>query len=128
MAGKPKIPTRKPKTAAKSVDIDPNELVPHAQASLGGILAALDRQAKRLTTKIEKAKVYDRDSVSHLAWVGKQISQMVGEVSKLDARAAKIASQLSPALVMAYLRNLDPERRAQVVRELEAMDSTGSVL
>ncbi len=116
------------KTRAKSDAADPNQLIPKVRESLGAALVDLEANRRRISKKMAGAKTYSNVDGSHYAWVTKQISQIAEAVSKIDARQGKLAGDLRPELVMAYLRQLAPEARARIVREMLAMDGEGSVL
>lgn len=111
----------------------PKESVPEpvkvsaiARSTVAKVLKALDDHA---TNEIQELKQYNNpDKASALAILGTKISQMMGEQRKLEADEQSAATKLNHGAVMGYLRNLPPEKRAQVMRELADMDSGRSVL
>lgn len=58
----------------------------------------------------------------------KQLVSLVTELRKVDAARRKRLEALTLPMVIAFLRNLEPEERARVGRELQQMDARGGVL
>lgn len=95
-----------------------------------GIVAgavALREQIGR-ATKAANGKKYNQAAVSHLAWLLKQAAQVLDSVRKAEAADDGSLRKLSRARVMAWLRQREPEERAHIIRELQAMDRGGSIL
>ena len=95
-------------------------------AQLDHIEARLAAIAKDLAGKKTKKNAVALEA-QHARLI-RQASLIAGEVRKLDVGARRSAENLSPALVMAFLGNLEPNERRHYIRELEAMDSNRSVL
>lgn len=68
------------------------------------------------------------DRASRIAWLTKQAAQIGGELRKMDKAELKAVEDLSPALVLAYMRTLEQGDRARLVREIQALDRAGGLL
>lgn len=105
-----------------------DRLSDRTRATVGKGVAALDGRLDALIAKIAASDEYDRDDASHLAWVTRAAAAILTEIRKHDEADRQAGSKLDPAIVLAHLRSLPPEKRAHVCRELQAMDSSESVL
>ena len=87
----------------------------------------LEAIRKRINTLANEPELGREDS-SHLAWLTKQVAQIMGDVRKRQEQEQRRLSKLSPAIVLAYLRQLEPEQRSRLLREAQNIDAGGSVL
>lgn len=123
-----------PRTAKAPVvrtddDVDETEvLLDQCRKAVATSLVAIEACLTQARDVIADGVRYDKDMTSHMAWLTKQMAQIAGEISKIDSRADRQARNLSPQLVMSYLRQLEPDQRKKVIRELQAVDGEGSVL
>lgn len=125
--------TKQAKRTAKRPDPAPDEPVELKQLSkracstLEKGLGSLDSCVEAVSEMLTGAD-YDKDMASHLAWMVKNVAQIMGEVRKLENDDRSVAKNLSMPLVIAFLKQLDPDDRARVGREMAAMDMRGGVL
>lgn len=70
---------------------------------------------------------YDKNMANAAAALGRAITGAIAEVRKIESAELKSAADLSPALVMSYLRQLSPDKRNNILRDLERIE-TGGVL
>lgn len=132
-----------PPNGPEQASEDVGELLSRAQASCSTALEALDRCVRHVANLLAGASAptaaakgknkkpatgYDDKMASHLAWLTKNIAQIMGELRKLDAHERKSDDDLTPAIVLAYLRGLDPSPRAHLLREAARIDEARSGL
>jgi len=122
----PKTP-KKGAEQASDASIEAEELLDQLRASLLEGARALHGRILAIAKKLQGAK-YNQKDASHLAWLTKQAAQVMGEVRKLDEAERKRLQQLTPALVLAWLRQLDASERARILREAEGQEARGSGL
>jgi hypothetical protein len=97
-----------------------------ARGTVDKLLTALDEHVDVL---IDELKEYNNpDKASALALLGTKISQIMGEVRKLEAAERDASAKLSPAAVATYLRGLDKAEWAQLRRETDAHHEEGGRL
>lgn len=132
---------------------DVGALLSRAQASCSTALEALDRCIRHVASALaaseaptgweatiaqpkgkgkskgeKPASDYNDKMASHLAWLTKNIAQIMGELRKLDAHERKSDDELTPAIVLSYLRALDVSERAHLLREAARIDEVRSGL
>ncbi len=76
---------------------------------------------------LDKNADYDKDMVSHLAWLTKNLAQIGGEIRKMEAADAK-AAELDPSKILEWVRRRSPSELAQLMAELESIMTRKSVL
>ena len=113
---------------AKPTPAIPRSLLRRVTDTCGKASDALDRCVDRVSDMLDKDSGgdYDKDLASHLAWLTKNLAQIGGEVRKMESHEAK--QDLTDATLVDHFRKLTPDRRAQWVRDIMAMDRKGSVL
>lgn len=75
-----------------------------------------------------KAKDNGHDAGSRIAFLTVRVGTIADSVRKVEAARAKRVSAITKSQVLAYLRQLDVAERAQLIREMQALDRGGSVL
>lgn len=65
---------------------------------------------------------------AQIANLTKKAAEIAGEARKIDAAESKRVAALTRPMVLRWLRGLEPDQRAAIRRELEAMDGEESVL
>src|SRR3954469_23691716 len=92
-------------------------------------LDGLETQISRLKTCLDNPKrEYDQKLVSNLAWLTKQVAQVAGEARKIDAHRARKLDEVDESLVFEWFANLDEDRQAHVLRQLQLSSGGASVL
>jgi len=69
-----------------------------------------------------------RDPASRIASLTARVGSIADSARKLEAARAKRNDLLTPAMVMAWLRQLHPEERADFLREASQIDARKSGL
>ncbi len=90
-----------------------------------GITALRDELAAIINGTAKKTK---HDKASHIAFLTQRVGAIADSLRKVEAARAKRFDDLTPAIVLAYLRQLDPTDRARLVREAQGIDTKGSGL
>lgn len=62
-----------------------------------------------------------RDPVLRVSFLSRSAAQIADAVRKVEKERARRLEQLTPALVLAWLRSVDPTERDQVIREAMAL-------
>ncbi len=65
---------------------------------------------------------------AQIANLTKKAAEIAGEARKIDAAEHKRAAALTRPMVLRWMRGLEPDQRAAIRRELDAMDDEESVL
>lgn len=112
--------------AAPLPEKPPEKLSARAKSTLERCLKGLDDHCAYVIGELEQT--HSMDVATHLSVTAQKVGQMMGECRKLENDEVAVAAALSPASVMSYLRQLTPEKRGQVIRDLEAMQEGRSVL
>jgi hypothetical protein len=83
---------------------------------------------KRVNESLESGSELDDAIAKQIPNVSRAVATIAGERRQVAKQRAKDAAALSVPRVMEYLRQLAPEKRRHVMRELEEMDQGRSVL
>lgn len=75
-----------------------------------------------------KAKKSRHDNASRIAFLTGKVGSIADSIRKVEAARAKRLDNLTPALVLAYLRQLDASDRARILREAQGIDTRKSGL
>jgi len=75
-----------------------------------------------------KARASRRDPASRIASLTARVGSIADSVRKIEAARAKRYDSLTPAQVLAWLRQLLPEERADFLREASLLDARRSGL
>lgn len=80
--------------------------------------------------KVERAKEYDDKLVSHLAWLTIRITEVATSLRQLEKhdRAMSRTPEQRHRLVLAYIKQCDPVRRAEIGAEIGKLAEQRSVL
>lgn len=81
---------------------------------LHAIISGADRDSKH-------------DKASRVAFITQKVSSIADSIRKVEAARAK-RNELTPAIVLAYLRSCDSKSRRLVLSEIEGLSGGGSVL
>lgn len=112
---------------APANDRDPADVIIDASMpSLARAVETLGGYLGRLGEIVAKAD-HDRDTASHFGWLTKQTSGILAELRRLAESRAKLTDRLDVETVLRFLRTTTEDKRAHVMREVEAMGK-GSVL
>ncbi len=88
----------------------------------------LDALRTDLTAIIDgSAPATKHDKASRVAFITQKAASIADSLRKVEAARAK-RLELTPAIVVAYLRSCDSKSRRLVLSELEALSNGGSVL
>jgi len=74
------------------------------------------------------AKKSRHDNGSRIAFLTARVGSIADSLRKVEAARAKRLDDLTPALVLAWLRALDASERAGIIREAQGIDTRGSGL
>jgi len=72
--------------------------------------------------KSGKAKKSRHDNGSRIAFLTARVGSIADSIRKVEAARAKRLHDLTPAIVLAYLRQLDPAERTNLLREASQID------
>lgn len=75
-----------------------------------------------------KAAKSRHDNASRIAYLTGKVGSIADSIRKVEAARAKRLDNLTPALVLAYLRQLEASDRARIIREAQGIDTKGSGL
>lgn len=75
-----------------------------------------------------KAKKSRHDNASRIAFLTGKVGSIADSIRKVEAARAKRIDNLTPALVLAYLRQLETSERSQIIREAQGLDQRKSGL
>jgi|SRR6185295_4289016 len=109
----------------------PNDLEGSSMTQFDRAEWLLGMMLDRFERAIAKHGVTDGLTVAHAkeaANLARAAATMASERRQLDKQARRDAAELQLPQVMAYLRTLPPDKRRHVIRELQDLDSGGSVL
>lgn len=90
-----------------------------------GIDAIRGEIVKIAANKGPKSK---HDKGSRIAFLTARVGSIADSIRKVEAARAKRFDDLTPAVVLAYLRSLDASERAHLLREAQAIDARKSGL
>lgn len=90
-----------------------------------GINAIREEITKIAADKGSKSK---HDKGSRIAFMTARVGSIADSIRKVEAARAKRFDHLTPAIVLAWLRQLDASERAQILREAEHIDAKRSGL
>jgi hypothetical protein len=91
--------------------------------------AGIDALAKEVDKLISgKAADSKHDPASRIAYLTKKVAEIADSARKIDAADVKRAAALTRPMVLRWMRGLEPDQRAAIRRELDAMDDEESVL
>jgi hypothetical protein len=123
---------RKPKLKLVQPGQSHESLLDSARNTIAKGLATLDRCVDRVSAMLEDDELYDDKAASHLAWLLKNQSQIVGELRKLEAHDKRSVATMKPdekdRLVWAYVEDLPVERRHQLRSRLDDLDEKERLL
>lgn len=118
----PAKPRRKPRRKPKQ----PVTLLDRARQTAGRAVDSLDDCVERVTVMLGHEK-YDQRLASHLAYLAKHAIIVLGELRKLEAhdqRAVKAMTvEEKDAQVLAYVRDMPRDRRAQIRAAIDELDA-----
>lgn len=104
-------------------------LCTQALAMLESILATLGAQVAALQDDIATTTgATQARAVRRLGGMSTRLLSILAETRKHAARSQQAVARMTPATVLAYLRQIKPEQRAHFGREIEQMDRQESVL
>lgn len=89
-------------------------------------LTALRTELKSVIT--DKAKDNGHDKASRIAFLTQRVGSIADSLRKVEAARAKRDGELTLARIVAWLRDQPKDVKAQLGRELVAMDRRGGVL
>ena len=100
---------------------------------LDGAIATLKLGLDKIREEIEliasgKAAKSRHDDASRIAFLTSRVGSIADSVRKVEAARSKRLDDLTPAIVLSYLRGLDASERAQIVREANHIDTRRSGL
>lgn len=78
--------------------------------------------------KAGKAKKSRHDAGSRIAFLTGRIGSIADSLRKVEAARAKRLADLTPAIVLAWLRQLDPAARGHLISEASQLDARKSGL
>ncbi len=115
--------------AAASVPAEPatiESVLDDSIATLSLGIAAIRTEIKAITGGTAKSSKHD--DASRIAFLTGKVGSIADSVRKVEAARAKRLDDITPAIVLAYLRQLDASDRGRLLREAAALDSKGSGL
>jgi hypothetical protein len=106
---------------------------PTIESVLDGSIATLEVAQRHLRREIDKiasgkAKKTQHDPASRIAYLSGGIGRIVDTLRKCEAARAKRFDDITPSIVLNYLRGLDASERARIIREAIAIDERKSGL
>ena len=107
-----------PRTIESSTDI--------AESIAAESLTAIRTEIRGIVTG--KIKPKEHDAASRIAWLAQKASAIGAEQRKAEAAERKRIAELNYGDVLAYIRQLSTDRRAHLMREVQALEETRSVL
>lgn len=128
---------RKPKMTTGQVDATPDPARPPTLATADAVNdAALEAMALSVDTILEQIQLIrtgkggesKHDPASRVSFLGQRAGVLFEATRKARAARAKELSALTPALVLAWYRQLDRTERERILSELHAADSRRSGL
>lgn len=132
--GKPKARTKAPAGAGSAVLVSAGPATePTAEAVNDTALEAMALSADEILRQIKliqagKGGESKHDSASRVAFLGARAGVLFEATRKAKAARAKELSALTPALVLAWYRQLDKTDRERILSEMIAADSRKSGL
>ncbi len=78
--------------------------------------------------KTGKAAKSRHDAGSRIAFLTSRVGSIADSIRKVEAARAKRLDDLTPAIVLAYLRQLEPAERINLLREASNIDARKSGL
>jgi hypothetical protein len=72
----------------------------------------------------KKKAVKGHDAASRIAWLAKNAASVAAEQRKAEKGELDAIKKLSPAVILAWIKEQSPEYRARLVREVVAIDSS----
>jgi aspartokinase len=106
------------------------DLLEKARISLAKSMETLEICLERVRKQLATEQGYDAKLGSHLAWVTSHmagVTNALRQLEKHDRHMARTPEQRHE-LVLAYLQQLDPIRRADVRAKLDQLDQKRSIL
>jgi hypothetical protein len=99
-----------------------------ASAACDESVRTLQACVARLTAKIKSSPEYDREAVSHLAWLNAQITSIMGELRQQEKARKKDIASFSDDEVVDYVRGLPERRRDAIVIAVQGASLAGKPL
>jgi hypothetical protein len=111
----------------------PNDAKPTIEGVLDASIATLHLGITELRAEIEliaagKGAKSKHDKGSRIAFLTARVGSIADSLRKVEAARAKRLDDLTPAMVLAWLRSLDASERAQFLREALRIDEARSGL
>lgn len=88
-------------------------MMARARALCDQSLSTLGSCVDQITTAIAKEPDYDKDLVSHLAWLTERVTAVMSELRQQDKARARALGEFSVDEIVAYLRALPKAQRDQ---------------
>lgn len=96
-------------------------------------IATLELGLRHLRAEIEKiaagkAKQTKHDPASRISYLSSGVGRIVDSLRKIESARAKRFDDITPAMVLDWLRQLDPAERLSFLREASQIDARKSGL
>lgn len=124
-----KTPKKKPKRAPAPVLDEKSTVEMVLDASIDTLAVGLRYLRDEIEAiKAGTAKKSRHDAGSRIAFLTARVGSIADSIRKVEAARAKRLDDLTPAIVLAYLRQLDPTERQQFLSEASQIDARKSGL
>jgi hypothetical protein len=94
----------------------------------GDALETIEACIEKLRGVIRDEPDYDKDLVSHLAWLTVQVVPIMNELRQQAKQALREVSKIPLDTIIAYLKTLPDEAREGIVRDLTGSDAEEPLL
>lgn len=106
---------------------------PTIESVLDDSISTLELGLRHIRAEIEaiaagKAKKTKHDAGSRIAFLASRVGSIADSIRKVETARAKRFDNLTPAMVIGWLRQLDPAERLSFLREASQIDARKSGL
>lgn len=105
-----------------------DEVLARGSRICGDSLETIEACIEKLRAAIENDPDYDKDLVSHLAWLTVQVVPIMNELRQQAKQAIREVSKIPLDTVITYLKTLPMERRLALAAELADTDAEEPLL
>lgn len=124
-----KSPKKKPRAAPAVVADEKSTVETVLDASIDTLAVGLGYLRDEIEAiKTGKAAKSRHDAGSRIAFLTSRVGSIADSIRKVEAARAKRLDDLTPAIVLAYLRQLEPAERTNLLREASQLDARKSGL